>query len=239
MIKLAGAEDSGIMDPITGKRIFITTTARKTFRAANAAWAKVRNVLLNTAIANDFARAKPQARLFKVRKDPNAIGQVRDTSNGRYIAVVSSNDVKIVSVAGGVPALRGIAPPTPAQALQMPGKVTPAPVALSTLEFNKFLVKHASDSLSSDLKVESGRMEQVLELLSERTGLSIGDLINQLSNHSDQNTIRSNINVICDDLMAQDHVFSTEDKNSFITDPVREGHLDLPSSALALSVGLQ
>jgi hypothetical protein len=236
MIKFAGAEDSGITDPVTGKRIHVTTTARKTFRAANAAWAKVRNVLLNTAIANDFSRAKPQTRLFKVRKDPNAVGQVRDTSNGRYIAVVGSNDIKIVSVAGGVPALRGIAPTTPAV---MPGKVAPAPVALSESQFRSFLIKHASESLSQKFKIEGNQAESLLNLLSERTGLSVGEILKSLYEHPDQKAIYDSIGLIFDGMAAYDHIAETEDKNSFITDPVREGHIDLPTSAFSLSVGLQ
>jgi hypothetical protein len=227
MIKLGGPEDSGITDPVTSRRIFVTTTARKTFRAANANWAKVRNVLLNAAIANDFARAKPQQRPFRVRKDPNSIGQVRDSSNGRYIAIIGSCDIKVVAVMGGVPMLR-------------PPAVTPAPVQMPESEqtvqsaFKSFLIKHAADSLGEGL-------EDILILLSEETGVSINKLLEQISGHPDKDEIIEMLKSADEQSYPrQDDIISTpESTNSFITHPSYEFQGALPSSALALQSGTQ
>ena len=231
MIKLAGIEDSGVTDRITGKRIYVTITARKKFRLANPTWARVRNRLLNPAIATDFARSKPQEKAFKVRSDPSAVGQVRDGSGGQYIAIVDSNSVKVITVGkGGTPKLSAPAP------VSMGAGQIPAPVALSSNEFQFFIVKHAVDSIADTLNISNNKLNDVLDLLSERTGLPVADLIKLLESGLDKET-SDTLSLLCADTQA-DYLHTTEDKNSFITDPIYETNSDLPSSAFAVQVGL-
>jgi hypothetical protein len=232
MIKLsnAGIEDSGITDAATGRRIYVTVTARKKFRAANPNFAKVRNVLLNTAMANDFARSKPQTKLFRVRKDPNAVGQVRDGTGGEYIAIVDSNSVKIVGFGrAGIPKLTGIAAPPRAPT----GKPVPAPVAFSNNDFSLFIVKHAIDNMCEAYSLNEERLHSVIDLLSERTRLSIEDVVRKLETLGDDETV----SLLCSDNQA-DYLHTTENKNMQIADPIYEMQSDLPSSGFAAQVGL-
>jgi len=227
MIKFAGAEGSGVADPITGKQIYITTTARKAFRAANPAWARVRNALLNAAIANDFARAKPQPKPLKSRKQ-GVVGQVRDSSNGQYIAAVSGVDVRVVSVGkGGTPTLRT---PAPVQT-----QVSPAPVAISFPVTDKSIVKHAVDAFAEECEMHSKDLDCILSLLSERTGVGVDELTKRIINHTDRESVMSALKSV---LPESDYIWTTEDKDSFITDPIYDTSSDMPSSAFALQVGL-
>lgn len=231
MIKTSAPEDSGVTDSITGKKISVTTSVRKLFRAANPTWQKVRNVVLNTAIANDFSHAKPQAKPFRVRQDANAVGQVRDASTGRYIAVITSNSVKIVAVSGGAPTLRA----APAPAI-VPGQ-TPAPVALSS--FDSFIVKHASDSLASSFGVSEANLERVLDIVKDRTGLSHKSIINQILNHKDHSEIKNILKSLCEpELPASDFIWAPEDHNDRATHEMYENQSTLPSSAFSLQVGI-
>lgn len=235
MIKLAGIEDSGVTDRVTGKRIYVTVTARKKFRLANPTWSKVRNKLLNTAIATDFARSKPQAKYFKVRSDPHSIGQVRDGFGGQYIAIIDSNSAKVITVGkGGTPKLSA---PAPASGqIPAPVSMSPAPVALSNTEFQFFIVKHAVDNIADTLELSNSRLNDVIDLLSERTGISVSDLVKRLESGLDKET-SDTLSLLCIDTQA-DYLHVTEDKNSFITDPVYETNSDLPSSAFTMQTGL-
>lgn len=233
MIKLSGLEDSGITDRLTGRKIYVTVTARKKVRAANPGWAKVRNVLLNTAIANDFSRAKPQTKLFKVRSDPNSAGQVREGSGGEYIAIIDSSSVKIITMGrAGVPKLTG----APAPAQQPFGKQTPAPVALSGSDFEFYITKHALDGLSERLALSPSKLNEVVDLLSERTGMSPSEIARHLESEIDGELI-GELSLMCGDGQAE-YLQTTEDKNSFVAEPLYEMQSDMPSGAFAVPVAL-
>jgi hypothetical protein len=222
-------EDSGITDPVTGKKIFVTVSARKTFRAANQG-SKVRNVLLNTAIANDFARSKPQVKLFRVRGDPNSVGQVRDSANGgRYIAIITSNGVKIVQVAGGVPSLTGMT------FSQQPVSPVPAPVKFSSSQ-SSFFVKHASENLANALNMQCEDIESICELLSERTGVSSDKILRQIAEHDNLPEIKIILKSIVNrDMASDDGVFAPVGPTPTIVHPFRDISTALPSSNMAMS----
>jgi hypothetical protein len=228
MIKIAGPEDSGITDRVTGRRVFVTTTVRKAFRAANPSWAKVRNALLNAAIANDFARASVDTKPFPVRMDTEGVGQVRNGSGGQYIAVIYPSGVKIVSIGrAGTPKLT-----TPAPApVQMPGQS-----ATSSDEFSFFIVKHAMDGIAERTGISEGRLSTALDLLSERTGLSIDEIVRRIE--SEGSSADSALVELCSDDGQADYLKTTEDKNRQIVDPAYQMQSSLPSSAFSLQVGL-
>jgi hypothetical protein len=254
MIKISntGMEDSGVSDVATGRRIYVTVTARKKFREANPQFTKVRNALLNTAMANDFSKAKVQPKFFKVRKDPHARGQVRTGAGGEYIAIIDSNSIKIVGFGrAGVPRLTGlVAPqvrtpasvsfgdtPSPVSFGDTPSPVsfgkTPAPVALSNTEFSYFLIKHSFDNLCATNNLHEERLHTVVDLLSENTGLPIDEILRKLETVEDPSTLYE----LCSNDQA-DYLKIPEDKNSYITDPVYSTQSSLPSSALAIQTSI-
>jgi hypothetical protein len=115
----------------------------------------------------------------------------------------------------------------------------PAPqerVAAAANEFSFFVIKHAVENLSSSMGLNSERLNTVVDLLSERTGLSVAEIIKKLE-QSPRGEISDTLSLLCGDGQAE-YLHTTEDKNSQITDPLYEMQSALPSSALALQVGL-
>ena len=119
--KEAAIEPSGITDPENGGQIYVSTMARIGFRKANPDWARVRNVVLNKNIANEFAKGQPQ-QYFKPKKGSGSdVGEVRLQGQTKYIGIIFGSDVRIIAVKGTLPTLpkppdnahRGLGPAAP------------------------------------------------------------------------------------------------------------------------------
>lgn len=107
--KHSAVENSGVQDPENGVDILISTSARIAFRKTYPTWSKIRNDVLNEAIAESFAKGRI-VQYFKPKKgDPNDVGEVRSYGSGRFIAIINTSGVRIIAVKGSIPAL--VAPP--------------------------------------------------------------------------------------------------------------------------------
>ena len=105
----AWAEPTGINDGSESKPIFVTTSARITFRRAFPKAQKVRNKVLNNAIATIFSSSKTTEKFRPKNKHknyiPNSKGVIRNAGGGRFIAIVGTDFVKIVEFKGTPPQL--------------------------------------------------------------------------------------------------------------------------------------
>jgi hypothetical protein len=105
----AWSEPTKINDKETGKAVFVSTTARITFRKAFPKAQKVRNSILNIAIATIFSSLKTSSK-FKPKSDHfnyahGQSGVVREVGGGKFIAIVGDNWIKIVTFKGAPPQL--------------------------------------------------------------------------------------------------------------------------------------
>jgi hypothetical protein len=105
----AWAEPTGMNDTAAGKPIFVTTSARITFRKAFPKAQKIRNSVLNTAIATIFSASKTAERFKPYNKHnnyiPGTMGVIRPAGGGRFIGIVGNDFVKIVEFKGSPPQL--------------------------------------------------------------------------------------------------------------------------------------
>lgn len=135
----AGAERTPTADRETGKPIFITTTARKAFRNAFPTAKKVRNNILNIAIATLFSTAKTSG-TFKPKStgagDHSSImqssGIVRAVGGGRFIALSEGSWIKIIDFKGSPPSLDLPSVPTPSNLNGAPPPSTVVPFPETT-----------------------------------------------------------------------------------------------------------
>lgn len=127
MIKKAGPEATTHTDPSTGKKIYVSTSARITFRKLHPEWvsAKVKNSVLNDEIAKQFAAA-PVMQIFLSKKNKNEAGDIRGTDSSKFICI-HRNSYVLVIAAKGTHAL----PPPPAP------KELPAAVKLAAANIRK------------------------------------------------------------------------------------------------------
>lgn len=103
LVKEAAIEPSGVNDPQNGGEIYVSTTARITFRKQFANWAKRRNNVLNWAIATAFAKGEPH-QYFKPKQGSGAdVGEVRLYGQTKFIGIVFGSDVRIIAVKGTLP----------------------------------------------------------------------------------------------------------------------------------------
>lgn len=106
IIIFAGQEGSAASDPQHGKEIFVSTTARILFRAANPSYKNQKNPILNKLIADLFGKAKIEAKGFTPKSaSPGAIGEFRTLGSMRFVSIVDNNSVRVISVKGSVPLL--------------------------------------------------------------------------------------------------------------------------------------
>jgi len=103
MFKYAGVEETKVSDSNSGKKIYISTTARLAFRKAWPDKANVRNHILNDFIANMFAGGSKSGH-FKPRSGSGK-GHVREVGGGRFIAIELDSQMKVIAVKGSVPNL--------------------------------------------------------------------------------------------------------------------------------------
>lgn len=141
IIIFAGQEGSQINDSHYGRPIFVSTTARILFRAANPDYKKQRNDILNKLIADMFSKAKIEDKNFRPKNGGNAIGEFRTLGSMRFVAIVDASSVRIISVKGSVARLPAVAPQQ---------SMTPQPVGkTSSLQkiagFESFVCDHLSD----------------------------------------------------------------------------------------------
>lgn len=101
MIKQAGPEASGQSDPLTGKKIYISTSARITYRKLHPEWikAKVSNAILNEEIAKQFAAAKV-IELFTSKKNKSESGDIRGTDSSKFISIHRNSYVLVIAAKG-------------------------------------------------------------------------------------------------------------------------------------------
>lgn len=101
MIKNAGPEPTGITDPSTGKKVYVSTTARITFRKLHPEWvkAKVKNSALNEEIAKQFAAA-PVLEIFLSKKNKNEAGDVRGTESSKFVCIHRNSYVLVIAAKG-------------------------------------------------------------------------------------------------------------------------------------------
>ena len=96
-------------------------------------------------------------------------------------------------------------------------------------------MKHAVDAFAEECEMHSKDLDCILSLLSERTGVGVDELTKRIINHTDRESVMSALKSV---LPESDYIWTTEDKDSFITDPIYDTSSDMPSSAFALQVGL-
>ena len=109
MIKEAWSEPTKVNDAETGKPIYVSTSARVAFRKAFPAANKVRNPILNIAIATIFSSSKT-SQTFRPKSDhfnyaQGQSGMIRPAGGGRFVAIVGSSWVKIITFKGAPPQL--------------------------------------------------------------------------------------------------------------------------------------
>lgn len=142
----AGQEGSQISDSQYGKPIFVSTTARILFRAANPDYKKQRNDVLNKLIADLFSKAKVEDRNFRPKSGGNAIGEFRVLGGMRFVAVVDQTSVRVISVKGSVAKLPAVAPSTSA--------VQPKTSSLHKIAgFDAFMCSHLTDFAKKRFKL--------------------------------------------------------------------------------------
>lgn len=135
MIKIeAGAEPTRVNDKETGKEIFVSTTARITFRKAFPKAQKIRNQLLNVAIATLFSTTKT-IQTFKPKSSHGSFskgqsGVIREVGGGKFIAVIETDDIRILTFKGSPPQLNLPDAAVPTKTGPAPVNLGPAPVNL-------------------------------------------------------------------------------------------------------------
>lgn len=101
MIKQAGPEATTQTDPSTGKKIYVSTSARITFRKLHPEWvrAKVKNSVLNEEIAKQFAAA-PVMEIFLSKKNKSESGDVRGTESSKFVCIHRNSYVLVIAAKG-------------------------------------------------------------------------------------------------------------------------------------------
>lgn len=101
MIKKAGPEATAHTDPSTGKKIYVSTSARITFRKLHPEWikAKTKNSALNDEIAKQFAAA-PVMEIFLSKKNKSESGDVRGTESSKFICIHRNSYVLVIAAKG-------------------------------------------------------------------------------------------------------------------------------------------
>ena len=101
MIKKAGPEATAHIDPSTGKKIYVSTSARITFRKLHPEWvkAKVKNSALNDEIAKQFAAA-PVMEIFLSKKNKSESGDVRGTESSKFVCIHRNSYVLVIAAKG-------------------------------------------------------------------------------------------------------------------------------------------
>jgi hypothetical protein len=98
MKKNASTEMTSQTDPVTGNKIYVTTTARLLFRKMHPEWAKVKNDILNEAIAKAFASAKV-IQTFKSKKWEEE-GDIRGSDSSKFICIHRGSFLIIIAAKG-------------------------------------------------------------------------------------------------------------------------------------------
>lgn len=99
MKKLASSEVTTQKDSQTGYPVYVSTTARMTFRKLHPEWAKVRNSVLNEEIAKLFVNAKVFQRFAS--KKSNEEGDIRGTDSSKFVSIYRNNYVLVIAAKGG------------------------------------------------------------------------------------------------------------------------------------------
>jgi hypothetical protein len=142
----AGQEGSQVNDSQYGKPIFVSTTARILFRAANPDYKKQRNDVLNKLIADLFSKAKIEDRNFKPKGGGDAIGEFRVLGGMRFVAIIDQTSVRVISVKGSVAKLPAVAP---SSILTQPKTSSLHKMA----GFDSFMCSHLADFAKNRLKL--------------------------------------------------------------------------------------
>lgn len=94
-------EDSGLSDGATGRKIRVSSTARKIYREIEA-YQGFRNAKLNQVIAKDFTTQGSNIlhhfRLTKTGK--KEIGEIRGSTEIYYVSAIRGNTIDILTVQG-------------------------------------------------------------------------------------------------------------------------------------------
>lgn len=159
----AGQEGSQVADSQYGKPIFISTTARILFRAANPDYKKQRNDVLNKLIANLFSTAKIDGQNFKPKGGGNAMGEFRSLGAMRFVAIIDTANIRVISVKGSIARLPAVSPkPTMAPTVPPAGKTS----SLNKMAgFESFVCDHLSEFAKKRFKLSDNayaRLESFL-----------------------------------------------------------------------------
>lgn len=146
IIVFAGQEGSQVSDSHYGKPIFVSTTARILFRAANPDYKKQRNAVLNKLIAEMFSKATIEDKNFRPKGGSNTMGEFRSLGSMRFVAVIDPNSIRVLSVKGSIAQLPAI---TPTQ-IQAPNKTSSLRKAAG---FEAFVNDHMSEYAKKRLKL--------------------------------------------------------------------------------------
>lgn len=103
IIKEAALEDSGVRDRVTGKPIYVSTSARILFRKKNKSAQSIKNNKLNQIIAKYVSDAKVVEHFTPKNKNGSSDdekGEIREGFSNKFIVIVTNNFVKVLVVKG-------------------------------------------------------------------------------------------------------------------------------------------
>lgn len=93
-------EETQQTDPATGRKIRVSTTARKLYRLVEQ-YQGIRNAKLNEIIAKDFIEsARMIQHHFVLTKQKKEIGEIRGSSDIYFVSAIRPSSVDILTIQG-------------------------------------------------------------------------------------------------------------------------------------------
>lgn len=211
MRKDAGLENSKVADSQYGLAIFVSTTARVTFRQANPSYAKVRNDMVNQIIAQSFSQSNPVG-YFKTKVGGDeGVGEIRESGSSKFIAMIYGSHVSVIAVKKS--------PIVPAPVEAPSGNIATSSLRGSS---RNFFIEHLIKVAEQHLDLDSSDMRALISYLKKIYRRPTKDIISMILKNKNKDGLDGFISKIHQMELGKEMVYDTLEPNGSFAIPQGE-----------------
>ena len=204
MKKYGGLENSEETDSQYGLAIFVSTTARITFRQANPSYSKVRNSTVNKALAKSFSSSSPVGYFQTKKGSDEGVGEIRESMGAKYIAIIYGSYISIVAV--------------------KKAPIVPAPIEASKkIKMKKrasnFFLSHLMKQAQEHLDIDSVDMQTLISYLKGLYGGSTKSILQKILKNKNKDGVEALISKIHLMELGKEPVYNTIEPNDSFSVP--------------------